>query len=369
MRGGALVVGSVALLMLVGCQSATGAPVRAAVPRSLPPPPPPPPVVIPAPPPVPDHEEDDLLPPIDEEHVAGAPQPKAGYPTPVIHVRMHAIVASNDDGSEPATATVEAIVKAVKTTNAYYEPVGIYFDFDPRTDFEYRRDTLVNYDCIPVSRGGTSKPKCDDRANREERRRVAAAYPNKMVVLFRSFNNNLKYDAASGFWRPGKATGGFSGKDLLYVAAGPGASGGTFLAHEIGHYFHLDHPFRTGVSTVPAAAELIRRYVEEGGHPASQGLQVFDGDVSTVTDTPPDVAGSIYVSVGLTPCGKTGEVAIPVTFSNGARYTYTLAPDRHNIMSYFKNCQLPHDFSPQQIARMRDALLRGNRRIVAQIPR
>lgn len=364
MRGAVAGVSSVALFMLVGCQAATGAPARTPLP---PPPPPQPTFAMPAPPPAPPEiEEEEVAHPQVDEALRTEPPP-AGGPTPVIHVRMHAIVTANDDGSEPADATPEGIVKAVKATNAYFEPVGIQFDFDPRADLEYRRSTLLNYDCVLVAgRDRTGKPRCDSNPNAAERTAVATSYPRQMVVWFRSFNNNVKYDAASGFWKPSRATGGFSGANLPFVVVGPKTGGGTFLAHEIGHYLHLLHTFRGGAPNVPAAAEMIRRYVEEGGHPVEQGLAVFDGDSSNVSDTPPDAAGSIYISVGLDKCGPTNDIPIPVTFSNGARRVYTLSPNRHNIMSYFKDCHFSHDFSPQQIARMREALLFGNRRSVAQ---
>jgi hypothetical protein len=328
----------------------------------------PPPMAMPAgpPPPMaaapPFPDEEDVVRPQTEEAIR-EPQ-RAGIPSPVIHVRMHAIVTSNDDGSEAAEATPEGIVKAVQTTNAYYEAAGIVFEFDPRTDFEYRRGTLLNYDCTVVAgRGRGGSPKCDGGPSSSERSALAAAYPQRMVVIFRSFNNNVKYDEASGYWRPGRATGGFSGAKMPFVVAGPGSGGGTFLAHEIGHYFHLEHPFRKAPD-MAGAVEMIRKYVEEGGHPVEEGLEAFDGDGRTVGDTPPDAAGSIYKSVGLDPCGPTNDLPISVTFSSGARFVYKLSPNRHNIMSYFKNCHLHHDFSPQQIARMREALLRGNRRNV-----
>jgi hypothetical protein len=349
-------VGGVALLVLVGC--APTAPAQ----------PPPPTMVAPvsqtgeASQPSTSDEDD---PPLAQHHGAIRDPLRAPIPTPIIHIRMHAIVASNDDGSEPAGATVEGIVQAVQTTNAYLEQAGIVVELDPRFDFEPRRGTLINYDCVIPGgwvRGGP-EPRCEPRPCQAARENLAAAYPRKMVVFFRSFNNKVTYDGVNGFWRPGRATGGFSGSNMPFVVAGPGAGDSTFLAHEIGHYLHLPHPFVRALD-VPHAAEMIRRWVEEGGHPVADGLGVFDHDRGKVNDTPPDAAGSIFKSSGLDPCGPVNDIPIPVRFSNGSQIVYTLSPNRHNIMSYFKGCPFSHDFSPGQIARMRDALLNGNRRNV-----
>ena len=282
--------------------------------------------------------------------------------TPTIYVRVHAFATSNDDGQEAAPATAESIYRSLQATNAYFAPAGIVFLFDPAKGFERIKSTLANYD----SSGKPNDPhRNTTRANADRRTAIAKRHPREMVFFFRSFNNAR--DPQTGHFK--RATGGFSGAKMNHIVTGPGAGSGPFLAHEIGHYLHLTHTFVTNVNDVKTAAEKIREHVERG-HPKSAGLDALDGDRTEVKDTPADTAGMIWLSVGKEKCGP-GSVAIPVKFRDGTERVYELRPDKRNIMSYFKDCtNVAHNFSPQQIDRMRHALLRGNRRgIVASLNR
>jgi hypothetical protein len=189
-----------------------------------------------------------------------------------------------------------------------------------------------------------------------------------MVILYRSFNDRAKYDPRRQVWHPSKATGGYSSSEQAFVVVGPGVGDRTSLAHEIGHYLHLSHTFRGSPKSIAAAADMIRNYVERGRHSRAEGLNVFDGDLPAIRDTPPDPDKPLFAAAGLDPCGPIDAVDIPVMFRDGTTLFYRARPDRHNLMSYFKGCRFDHDFSPQQIARMRNALLNGNRRQVAYVP-
>ena len=135
----------------------------------------------------------------------------------------------------------------------------------------------------------------------------------------------------------------------------------SFLAHELGHYFHLDHTF-SAISTVAEAAERIQTYVEQlskqqnGGQlPASipqhiieRGREILDGDHSTIRDTPAEFLVD-------------READVNVTFSTHQSMRYHIRADRQNVMNYLEKHGQPAHFSPQQMARMRDALEHRNR--------
>ena len=288
----------------------------------------------------------------------------------VYEIRLHAIRTADDDGSHAATILPEEVTRLVDAANRVYEDAGIRFRFDPDTDFETRRDTLLNQDRIvrgdPAAfRSREAPPPSDEAVVAAARERVALGMPGRLVVFFR-YGTTLAYDERRGRWSVGPATGGFSSAEDEFVAMWRGMPEPNLLAHEIGHYLHNRHTFGLRPRTVAEAATLIRDYVENRGHPVQDGLNVFDHDavVAGVTDTPPDAGDDLFASATGDRCGPAVEsIEIPVTFADGTSATYRLKPERGNIMSYFKDCAgFRHHLSPQQAARARASLETGNRR-------
>jgi predicted regulator of Ras-like GTPase activity (Roadblock/LC7/MglB family) len=205
------------------------------------------------------------------------------------------------------------------------------------------------------------EPPNEKKWNTAFRKALADVHRGKIVVYF-SFGDKLVFDDGLGHWTVTASTGGSSSWAARYVNMPKGMPEKNLLAHELGHYLHNRHPFVGGVESVADAAEKIRKYVDDQGHSTAAGLEALDGDRSFVLDTPADVGGALLEDLYGDRCGPNGTVDIPVSFENGSKKTYVLAPNRHLIMSYFKGCHdLGHWLSPQQIQRTRDALENGNR--------
>jgi len=93
----------------------------------------------------------------------------------VIHVRMEAVMVSDDDGSNPGgIASVEQLKYWVHQANQTYKGSNarLMLDFDPDKDIAHLKDSCLN------------------RLNHNQNGRAAAAaaqYPGKMVVFFRAY--------------------------------------------------------------------------------------------------------------------------------------------------------------------------------------
>jgi len=286
--------------------------------------------------------------------VAASARPVGGAPppAPVVSIRLLCVVAADDD---PAAPTFTKDFRAaqlpgmVAELNTYYAPVGVRFllDAPPPTrgpgaapwgaDIQEVHDTGIN-------RGGV--------VGTMRRLRFAAAHPERLVVFFRDGEGAHVGPESVVFWK--------------------GAYAPT-LAHELGHFFGLPHTFANDPASIEDAAEKIRAYVEEGGHPRDHGLDVFDGDLDCVDDTPPCMQGAIWKAVWPDQGGEDGvarmkgrretagfPVKLPVKFHDGSSLVYTyrhLEEVRRNFMSYWGVA--PFGFSPGQIRVMRRTLVSG----------
>jgi hypothetical protein len=286
------------------------------------------------------------------------------------HLRIRAVLLANDDGTNVATVTGNQIDAAVEGTNAIWAGSGFVFDFDPAFDVEVRKSTLLNNDCTVFYRYMQQLPQayCDPEPNVEERERVALDpfHDGRITLYFRYGNANLTCSNFLPLTCTNKAaTGGFSSMAGHYVVlTGYGASA-TSLAHELGHYLWNAHTHGPMPDTLAAAQQQIQSYVDgPPSHTVADGLAVFDGDKDRVTDTPPDPGPDLWKALKGDPCANgrgDGSAWITVDLASGPA-TYRLAPDRTNVMSYFKGCStFPHTTSPQQQARALDAVVNENR--------
>lgn len=303
--------------------------------------------------------------------------------SPVLKVRIQAILTANSDGSDPGTITPAQIRQLVDQANRVWWSSGIEFLFDPEKDVRRINNTLVHLrNPLEEFEKNRTNPEwdtgsVDTSANHNARSYVAYEIRDKLVVFFaKSFG--FAWDEAKNEWYM-KPAGGFSGYDLEYVFMPNGMPEKNLLAHELGHYLHLPHPFVSEINEVPIltvsdATQAIRNWVEKQGHAPKQGPLVFDGDnrvrfpgsVVDIKDTPPDPDGQIFNNTygAGAKCDEAYDtVEVPVTFSNGKQVVYDLTPDRLNIMSYYKGCHNlgTHHVTDGQIAASRNALINGNR--------
>ncbi len=200
----------------------------------------------------------------------------------------------------------------------------------------------------------------DTYIHRAERDKVALAHRGKLVVYFR-YGDSLSKNGAN--WNVGQAGLNFSNPLEEYVAIANGETSGVKLAHEIGHYLHIGHTFGPFPKNVDEAIKIIKEYIATGKD-KSKGLQIFDGDIDSILDTPPDPGPDLFESFyGVGSCCKSdkGAITVTVNFDDGsAPEKYLISPDRSNIMSYFM-CS-PCHLSEGQIIRINSALRTSNRR-------
>lgn len=308
----------------------------------------------------------------------------SGYPILQIHVL--AILCADDDGANNKAQKIDpkAFEVFFQEVNAHYLSSGIKFLFNFHIDVIKKDKSLLNQDfTVPSNRNlnAAKSPMTADEIDKSKvkHKKARNAYAKKrsghLVVFFRS-GTNLKYNRDKGLWEIKPSSIAFSGKTNEFIAM-KNKTEAILFAHEAGHYFHLSHThsdkakltdteknrypdWKNKVSDRHARRDLvvkkvkkaIKAYVDKG-HPPEKGHFAFDGDSSTVKDTPPDPRPGIFAYHGLTANAKSIKIRVPL--STGSRY-YTLSPDKSNIMSYFFREPGVKRFSGQQMARMRNAL-------------
>jgi hypothetical protein len=287
-------------------------------------------------------------------------------------IRIVCILTANDDGSQAATPSATAIADSVDQANKVYNPHGINFTFDPATDIyrfnddklnrdSRRRDHAVytNPDVKPDSSGD---PAFEVDVMNTRRNEVALRFPGRATIYF-TMGSQYVWSESEKRWIYGKRGSSWSNGTDEFVSMAAHGAGGDLMAHELGHFLHLDHVFawagRTPPATIADAAARIKKFVENDGGSKDTALNLFEGD--GLLDTPPDAGPQLFKNQ----CDPAeSSVSIPVSFSDGSSRTYTLAPDRENIMNYWnKTCRGGVGrISAEQSARVHNALRNGNRR-------
>lgn len=228
------------------------------------------------------------------------PAPNPAYP--LLTARIQAIQVSDDDGGRTARITTQQVKQWIDKANQIFANASVRLVYDPGSDFATLKSTLLNNMIGDTDANWTREV---DFGNQ-----VAARYSGKLVVFFR--------------YGPGqKPTGeGFSWSDYNFVAM-PGFNDTTvcgyqnigILAHEVGHYFGLSHPFATMFNSVKEAEAYLSAH---GNDP-----QAFDGD--GLSDTPPDP----FMNMPEFQCNP----SVQSVTLNGQVFTLP----RKNIMSYYAN--------------------------------
>jgi hypothetical protein len=321
----------------------------------------------------------------------------AEAPEPYYYINVRVILCANDDGSGGAAdanaVTAEYFKQVIDAANGIYDDAGIWLMYDPSTDFTKVNSTLVNLDFTvpsgiiwesPSNVTPLSKSYIEALAQPHEdaRQSLARQYRGEMVILLCD-GNELVYDSDLSRWKISPRGYAFSCEECEFVAMpthqGDIQDWARLLAHEGGHYYHQSHTFVEVMLTPEEnadgnlsfgeradilsdrAAEYIEWYVNNQGHSASDGLDVFDGDLAWVSDTPPDPGPQFFYYLTGDACDNADTV--DVTAHVGSSYqTYTLAPDRGDVVSYFFRCwNISQHYSPEQITDMRKSLEQENR--------
>jgi hypothetical protein len=274
-------------------------------------------------------------------------------------IRVQIVATADDDGSNAASISPQDVARQLAVVDQIFAPADIRFVFDPARDFVRISSTLLNQDFSlmePPNAGPDQwdhDPMRDAASHSTARTELAKQFGARLVIIYRN-RRKVEQNETTKLYSIVPSGGGSSGARAHYVNMST-LSGANDLAHEIGHYLQLPHPFVDDIETVEAASKAIAQYLANG-HGQSEGLDALDGDRHAVLDTPADCRGSIFLDEGLDPCGPVGSIPIPVKTPGGLVLPYMLAPDRSLVMSYFKGCAGAKTISPDQARRVRDAL-------------
>jgi hypothetical protein len=280
-------------------------------------------------------------------------------------VRLVAILTANDDGSQAATPNPTAIATSVELANEVFNPHGVNFLFDPATDIYRFNDDLLNRDCSRRDHEVYTNPDVDPANNpaldgnlyNDRCNEVARRFPGRLVIFF-TMGSRYRWDGGEGRWVYGPRTYSWSNHFDEFVTMASWAVGNDTLAHEIGHYLHLPHTFGHQPASLADAVELIRKFVDQDNGSPDDVPGLFDWD--GIADTPPDPGPAVFTNQ----CDAAeASVNIPVVFASGSQRTYTLTPDRENIMNYWnKTCRGGRPrISNGQANKVHSALGDGNR--------
>lgn len=274
-------------------------------------------------------------------------------------LRLQIIATADDDGSYGSNILPSDISKYLPIINKIFKPAQVMFLFDEKNDYLKINSTILNRDLTPLEPPNVGESKWDhepiveEKMHSKSRNELAELFYGKIVVFSRC--RNVISKNPDGLYEMKYTGGGFSSGNSICVNL-PRYFAAVDLAHEIGHYLQIPHPFVGGIGNVSQAANAIKNYVN-AGNDRDDGLKALDGDKDVIGDTPADCRGGIFSSIGLEKCGEIGEINIPVDFGDEIR-NYILSPNRNLVMSYFKGCSNLGEktISPEQARRVRDSL-------------
>lgn len=149
-------------------------------------------------------------------------------------VRLQAVRMANDDGSNEALVTPTNVLEQVMAANQILSPARISIKFDPMTDFETRRNTLLN------QFNPTANSHVDNTLEIESALALGDEFLGKVVVIYRKSRV-----IAGGVCGPGcgfSSDAEYKGRKNNYIVMPEfNSSFLSILAHECGHYFGLSH--------------------------------------------------------------------------------------------------------------------------------
>lgn len=295
---------------------------------------------------------------------------------------------ADDSGANAAALGYDEIWAAIDAVNAvlYRSGSDLRVRLDPATNLsalEY--STNFNNVCRPIS-GWATRPRDADGNGVEDGADATflcpPLSPNRSQVVANSVisailnSGSIPVLVRGGFYRVTYEGGwlrdngpgiGSHGSHLIMPSS---FAANTLLAHELGHVLvNNAHTFRDCVNNDCATAPeesgsplttngiriQILADVGAGNHAPSDAAGIltalFDGDAALgITDTPPDpnykVWGNTFgddlenkeITHLCDPANAS--IDVPVTFDApfNTTYTYHFAPNRQNVLSYFKDC-------------------------------
>lgn len=281
-----------------------------------------------------------------------------------VPLSLHVIPLSNEDGTRVAPVTRIQFDTVVHRLNQVFRGTGLRFVF-AAADWQPRADSILNLD----------QPGMRARGNA-----LADSLNGRILLLLRFGGGTAPTGNGNAFPPPGAGARPPSVNDVdqRYVALPntftPGGfldlGGGSFAAHELGHYLGLYHTF-PGWSETPGpvfgAADTTAARIETAIRTfmAANGgdINAFDGD--SLADTPPDPGTSALRAASVNMCSS-NVVTFPASGGNPA---ITFRPDTRNVMSYYQlwSCagtdRWPpvQTFTRQQIQRMHQTLAHARR--------
>lgn len=244
------------------------------------------------------------------------PSPNPAYA--LLTVRLQAIAVSDDDGRRAVRITPEQVKQWVDKANEIFALASVRFLYDPDLDFAALKSTILN---DMTGDSDTNWKREVDTGNR-----VAADHTGKLVMFF----IHGPEQGATG--------GGFSASNYNFVEM-PGFNDTTvcgyqnigILAHEVGHYLGLSHPFAREFPSLQEAESYLTVHASDPN--------IFDGD--GLSDTPPDP----FIRAPQYQCNPPESITL-----KGRKFVLP----RKNVMSYYSTAGVDRtDLTPQQSAIVR----------------
>ena len=281
-----------------------------------------------------------------------------------VPLALHVIPLQNENGTRAATVTRVQFDTVVYRLNQVFRGTGLRFVFNP-ANWQPRADSILNLD----------KPGMQARGNA-----LADSLNGRILLLLRFGGDTVPTGNGNAYPPPGAGAKppSVNDADQRYVALpnlfvpgnGLDLGGGSFVAHELGHYLGLYHTFpgwsevpgpvfAAADTTVPLIQTAIRNYLAAN----SGDVNAFDGD--SLADTPPDPGTSALKGAGVNMC-TSNTITFP---ASGGNPSVTFRPDTRNVMSYYQlwvcsgTTRWPpvQTFTRQQIQRMHQTLTHARR--------
>jgi hypothetical protein len=302
-------------------------------------------------------------------------------PQPVYNIRLHLVRCADTFGANRVAITTNEFQQYVDQANTIFFRSGIHFDWDPVADVEDINNSALNSEVtllVPASsltnryeepQEGVHYTKTNNSAARTT---FSLGRKGKLVVFaahFGSLTDHEFYWDNTNRWRVKVLDGGYSGWAGQHVTLPGTLKGLHLLAHEVGHYLNNMHTFSapdTDNDNVAGELTDIKNYIQnklyDGDVSPADVVSLFDGDGYWVRDTPADPGVRCMRQLNNDdPCADNlnGNVSVSVALGGvyPGNYTFSFAPNRLNIQSYFRCTNIGVMYqSKDQIARTRDAL-------------